>query len=461
MDAEAVRKSKQQYLYNAIIEGGYDHEKFIAYIKDMKGKLHDIVDDGDDVDVWSMTELRSLVYSFIEAEEDKKQCSENVEEVKEVEEKEAFDLLDDIEVVDKSEFDGVEDPELLFEDVNLGEEYKKVISEENGRPIKIAISVGDPKIQEAKLFASASVLFTIETRPYGWKVLRKYKDVLLFRKLMREYYPGAIIPPLDKKLSKDKTDSKWIAGASGRLQKFFYEFQRDPLLRHSRLTYTFLTMNDRKSCARKSEGLLKSSCKSPLELARLRTSKEVSGAALQQANHWNKYSLVTKELYAQAKKDLVETDKATQTLSELMEKNAGNFKKLAIVHELIQATELADLFNKLKIIYNLMGTTYKQQADMCREKVTDFFDYYQEEIDSVVEVLDVLKSAREAYRNKKQEVMAQKEHLFAEGKVSAWQIPSSALKDMPISEFVTHKELVFPYLLPEVIAEMSIRKRAS
>jgi len=43
------------------------------------------------------------------------------------------------------------------------------------------------------LFKINHTLFTIETSPYGWTVVRGYKDLALYRELIHKQFPGDIV----------------------------------------------------------------------------------------------------------------------------------------------------------------------------------------------------------------------------------------------------------------------------
>ena len=402
-----------------------------------------------------MDELQDLVSNFIKTyepsseekalEESPKQLEDHENENEKSEE--VADLPDDIELVDKLSESDDEDPETVFNKfLEAGEDQK-----DSDTVKKIKATVGAPVVSEGNLFSSTKINFNIETAPFGWKVLRRYKDCLIYRQILKNHYPGSIIPPLDKKFIKDKNEPKWIADASSRMQRFLLELQRDPILSRSKFTCNFLGLDNRKKYEAKVKTYVKPiSLKSALNADKLNTKSDITLEMKQQVNRLGSYPAKVKELYEKLKEVLIETDRAMMNVGELMKKDAGIFIELAKLHESIKSTELADLFNKLKIIYEFSGKIYRKQALLFNEKVNKFINYYIEEVDSITEVNSIVDDVRKAFNTKEEDVNEEKEHLFSEGKTLTWNLPKEIFEKVPITELINNKEVAFSYMLPDV-----------
>ena len=73
MDEEEQCKAKQKYLREAIIETGYNAETFIQYLESLK-------QGGDDIDNWTLDELRLEVQNFTRHCSVKEETNQNKEE---------------------------------------------------------------------------------------------------------------------------------------------------------------------------------------------------------------------------------------------------------------------------------------------------------------------------------------------------------------------------------------------
>eukprot|EP01022_Parablepharisma_sp_SALTPOND_P017252 TRINITY_DN2720_c4_g1_i1.p3 TRINITY_DN2720_c4_g1~~TRINITY_DN2720_c4_g1_i1.p3 ORF type:complete len:812 (-),score=166.49 TRINITY_DN2720_c4_g1_i1:4303-6738(-) len=329
----------------------------------------------------------------------------------------------------------------------------KELSENDLKSKKIKIKVLEPKIKEGGLFSSTVVNFTIETAPYSWRVLRRYKDCLILREHLQKYFPAAMIPPLDKKWAKDKTDPKWISEASSRMQKFFTELQRDPMLRSTEMTYYFLALTERVQYDNKIKAFSKAHAPGNVSEIKHFAGKakvELSPEIVQLSNNWLGYAPAAKQLYEKMEKSMNETDKVMSLLGEMMGKNAALFKEFAVLHEKVECSELADLFNTLKTMSSYLTELYKKQAGLIREKFGSFFEYFQEEVDSIAEVGAILDNAKKNFISKEQQLYLKKEKLFNEGNTQLWEIPADVLSKHTLTELAGNKQLAFPFMLPKV-----------
>jgi hypothetical protein len=53
-------------------------------------------------------------------------------------------------------------------------------------------------VDKGGVFTSASIIFSIETQPMNWKVLRKYEEVNWLREQLEKHYPNAIVTISEK-----------------------------------------------------------------------------------------------------------------------------------------------------------------------------------------------------------------------------------------------------------------------
>jgi hypothetical protein len=69
--SEEQNSEKQKFLHESIINAHYDGQKFIEYLEESRGILYIliIIEDGSDLDNWSMDELKQEVEKFIKLQQ--------------------------------------------------------------------------------------------------------------------------------------------------------------------------------------------------------------------------------------------------------------------------------------------------------------------------------------------------------------------------------------------------------
>jgi len=338
----------------------------------------------------------------------------------------------------------------------------KEITENEFKDKKIKIKVTEPTIKVGGLFSSTVVSFGIETAPFKWKVLRRYKDVLNLREILRKQFPASVLPPLDPEYEKDREEPKWISEAMPRLQRFFFELQRDPLIRASEPVYYFLSLTERVQY----EARFKYYLKAEQPWQKISEIKHVGGKArcdipsetVKLSNIWLAYVPEAKSLYERMQKAMSDTEKVTAMLGEVMRNNAQIFKEFAIMHSKVEHTEMSDVFNSLKTLSSYLSELYKKQANLTKTKFEDFFTYYRDEIESLNEVSQLLENAKKNFLQKEQHLHAKKEKLFSEGKPQDWELPKEILVKHSFEECKKDKFLSFPVMLPKVFYKKNYKK---
>lgn len=61
-----------------------------------------------------------------------------------------------------------------------------------GDLVKIEVTEVIPRLSKG-LFKSAQNLYVFNTSPYNWKVQREYKDMILYREIIRKQFPGEVV----------------------------------------------------------------------------------------------------------------------------------------------------------------------------------------------------------------------------------------------------------------------------
>ena len=108
---------------------------------------------------------------------------------------------------------------------------------------------------------------------------------------------------------------------------------------------------------------------------------------------------------------------------------------------------MADLFNTLGKETDNLGDLYNKQATVFQDRFGEFFTYYQRELSSLRDLATQQRKFWKRYTEREQRLIARKEKLFQEGKVTQWEMNEEETKDLKIA----NKGQVFPMMLPRVI----------
>ena len=79
------------------------------------------------------------------------------------------------------------------------------------------------------------VYFLVEAQPKGYSVRRSAQDFVWLREVLKKFYPGIFIPPINnKELSESDSDEKVTKRMTG-CNYFIMEIAKDHLLKNSKI----------------------------------------------------------------------------------------------------------------------------------------------------------------------------------------------------------------------------------
>ena len=233
-------EDKQNYLRENILEKGYNGNEFMTFLQEKKGE-EIILDD------WSLEELKSTVYEFIEIkkkeiESDNKnninQVNENKEEDIKKEDQKEEDIIVKEEQIQKA-IDSIISEEK--DTINCNKVEKTPFSE--GENSKISLSF--PEKIEGGLFSKSYVTYLVEASPLGTKTRKRYTDFEWLRQIMSSFYLGSVIPPLPKKNFSGRFNENFISKRMRGLEKFMNGLVIDPLMKTSPMLTTLSVLKMR------------------------------------------------------------------------------------------------------------------------------------------------------------------------------------------------------------------------
>ena len=288
-ESDPITEAKQNYLRENILEKGYDANVFVNFLIEKKGE------GGADVSNWSLPDLQNVVKEFInlnggneinegnQQEIIEKQKVEDINEYKEdnEEEKDGNKIIEEkkeendwVDLEDKKEAkkDTEKQSKQEKNEQNKETKNKSEKSEDNSKKstygIKslkevkcqtipnndfskcenIQIRVGNYEKVKGNLFSKSYISYLITTLPLNWQVRRRFSDFEWLHQMLVNTYNYCFIPPIPKKrknLNKivaDRFDEAFLRKRSRKFQKFLSYLINDPILKHTKIVYDFLSI---------------------------------------------------------------------------------------------------------------------------------------------------------------------------------------------------------------------------
>ena len=295
---DSSQEEKQNFLREKILEKGYDTNQFVQFLIDKKGE------DGADVSVWTMNDLKLVVKEFIklnggQVEEEEPPKPQPKQESKTSKKISMFDVLGEskpkaqpqpqtqtqpqkpkietqkveqkqnnqqnIEQKPKNEQSSTTNnsvPNSANNTVNkqpsvtlTGNEsdYGVIIAETKkckpcektdiAKSQNVSITLSKPEKKKGGFLAKDYMTYLITTLPVSYKVRRRYSDFGWLRTALQNHFPADLIPPIPKRNNRfgvDPFGEQFVSKRLRGLERFLNYLTKDPIIKSSQLFYDFL-----------------------------------------------------------------------------------------------------------------------------------------------------------------------------------------------------------------------------
>ena len=293
---DSSQEEKQNFLRETILEKGYDVNEFVQFLIDKKGE------DGADVAVWTMDDLKIVVKEFIKlhggnVEELEPPKPEVKKEVKTTKKISMFDVLGEtkpkpkpqpqvpktkteppttqVKVEPQKPQTQIQDKPQTQQKQNIEEKTKNennpVLNRTNTEPLagnerdygviipeikqcskcevtdigkadNVKITLSEPLKKEGGFLKKDYMTYSISTFPVSYKVRRRYADFSWLRTALQANFPTNLIPPIPKRnrFGVDPFAEAFVAKRQRGLEKFLNYLTKDPLIKTSKLFFDFL-----------------------------------------------------------------------------------------------------------------------------------------------------------------------------------------------------------------------------
>ena len=438
MEDNDLSDIKQQYLMTEIVDKNYDQNKFVSFCLTKK-------ENGDDLLLWTMDELKELVKEFQEKEKAEQtptttvteevldanpanslnaQPEEEIEKNQKTYETPIQKKVDEKKVIQAPPQEQKKDePEVVLE-IQCRKLEK---TELNDKEIKVKIQ--NPEEAAGGLFTSKYVLYEVVTNvPENWVVKRRYNDFLWLRQAMVKYNPGQVVPPLpDRKIGKGRFEKEFIAERMIFLQKFMDALVKNEYFKASPPLIPFLSQTERGAFDAKMKEI-----NSYLPSPYLEDFRTFSGTV-----NYTKENVDNEKYFDKIKLYFQNQDILYDNIKESFEKFDAGLKQCAKATEEIQKNfgilyELNDkVMMKKPIIvsYQQITNFFKSWKDILlnqqkviKDHFEDYYQFSQMEGGSYHELIENREKIKAVYQSERAKLNAKKEKLFNGGDVNKFDL---------------------------------------
>lgn len=471
---EEERKTKQAYLREAIVDAGYNTDRFIQYLLSIK-------ENGADVDNWTLSELQAEVktYKRLYAVDDVSEIITDQELMASYKRQPSTIFVDlpETEPIEKqSTFTAPaeEEPQSLPQ-----EEVKKSITDEfvDLQPVAhsaaqeelvittrqpepqdnpdIEISIIDSKIVKPGFLSRNYAAYGIKSSLREPVIYRKEDDFNLLRSTLVKICPGYVIPALPENPIK-KLDPEHMQNRRAELEVFLKKVMVHPLLKQLKVIRDFITIENDDLFESLKKDMSKAS--SPKELSEFLTPEGkanviVADSSIQACNDINEASKAIIDEFTNIKfynKELLENFNA---LYNTLYKISSSYKRIAMAYS---TTEVEGLF----VVFDTLGDSFQKMMESCRqfqgsisENFYKYFKYPTREMGAVRSVISQWSDHQSQYKKAKKKLKDRKEALFVQKQVTAWELSPECQYTFEV--LLKDKKIAFNEMLPNDTKEIN------
>lgn len=457
MEEESI-ENKQQFLTDEIIGKNYDQTRFVNFCLSKK-------ENGDDLTIWTMDELKQLVHEFQEKEGGVQPQLPQQEEENLVDDEQPQGPSQSVaEKMDGESLNAQNEPQNNNEvhqesqppssEENKSTEKPEPVEKEekgevilevqckilektnlNDRPIKVTIQ--NPTEVGSGVLSSKYVKYEVSTDvPENWLVGRRYNDFIWLRQVLIKFNPGQVIPPLpNKKIGKKRFEEKFIKKRMGYLQKFIDNVMANEFFKASPPLIPFLSFSDRAKFESKMKELT-SFIPSPYVEEFKTFSGTVHIAKEQQDNekyfgkiqsYFQNQDILCDRLRQNMKRFNNGMKECIKAIDDLQK----DFETFFILNDRVMMKKpITKSYEQISMFLKSYKDIFSKQNDILKKHFKDFFKFVQMEGTSYHELIINRESIKNVYMNERNKLNAKKEKLWQGrgGDLAKWELGDDSFK---------------------------------
>ena len=436
-DEVTIKLEKQKLMREEIINKGYDSIKFIEYLIQCKGP------GGENINNWSITDLKNAIKDFIYLCENSK--NEINKEVKSEPQKPELNKIESDKNIDMSAPSAPKEKNLgesflmsvidiknnIFSDSSKQNEKidygLKTPDSLNCRPLdntdlgkqeEIYIKIGFPEKVDGGFFSRDTVSFTVAAIPLGFVVKRNYLDFEWLRDILIKLYNINFIPSLPSLFlyNKENEDS-FYKECIRNLEKFMDYLLNDPIIKNSQILFDFLCQENEKEFLKMKKDFENTTPNNDIQNYQSISGKidiNITENAEKKFDVIKNFAYENEKLYRQLYNNLNEIEENFNKIIKQINETVVIFDKLFNLSNkyLPQENTQKIVYTQMKIMFLSLSKTFKMEKDVIKIDIKENFNFFYKNYSNFNQLIKKVEEAKRVYKKEEKDLVSLKNDLF-------------------------------------------------
>ena len=436
-DELTIKLEKQKLMREEIINKGYDSIKFIEYLIQCKGP------GGENINNWSITDLKNAIKDFIYLCENSK--NEINKEVKSEPQKPELNKIESDKNIDMSAPSAPKEKNLgesflmsvidiknnIFSDSSKQNEKidygLKTPDSLNCRPLdntdlgkqeEIYIKIGFPEKVDGGFFSRDTVSFTVAAIPLGFVVKRNYLDFEWLRDILIKLYNINFIPSLPSLFlyNKENEDS-FYKECIRNLEKFMNYLLNDPIIKNSQILFDFLCQENEKEFLKMKKDFENTTPNNDIQNYQSISGKidiNITENAEKKFDVIKNFAYENEKLYRQLYNNLNEIEENFNKIIKQINETVVIFDKLFNLSNkyLPQENTQKIVYTQMKIMFLSLSKTFKMEKDVIKIDIKENFNFFYKNYSNFNQLIKKVEEAKRVYKKEEKDLVSLKNDLY-------------------------------------------------
>ena len=436
-DEVAIKLEKQKLMREEIINKGYDSIKFIEYLIQCKGP------GGENINNWSITDLKNAIKDFIYLCENSK--NEINKEVKSEPQKPELNKIESDKNIDMSAPSAPKEKNLgesflmsvidiknnIFSDSSKQNEKidygLKTPDSLNCRPLdntdlgkqeEIYIKIGFPEKVDGGFFSRDTVSFTVAAIPLGFVVKRNYLDFEWLRDILIKLYNINFIPSLPSLFlyNKENEDS-FYKECIRNLEKFMNYLLNDPIIKNSQILFDFLCQENEKEFLKMKKDFENTTPNNDIQNYQSISGKidiNITENTEKKFDVIKNFAYENEKLYRQLYNNLNEIEENFNKIIKQINETVVIFDKLFNLSNkyLPQENTQKIVYTQMKIMFLSLSKTFKMEKDVIKIDIKENFNFFYKNYSNFNQLIKKVEEAKRVYKKEEKDLVSLKNDLY-------------------------------------------------
>ena len=433
----SIKLEKQNLIREEIINKGYDSIQFIEYLIQIKGS------GGEDINSWSIGDLKNAINDFIYLNKNKSQNKNNskfnniekpgmitplnksdmpapaVPQEKNITESVLSNIIDlknnifsdNSKKIDKIDY-GLETPDIL--------DCRSIDKTELSVLNELYIKIGFPEKINGGFFGRDSISFTVAAIPLGFVVKRNYFDFEWLRDILLKLYNGNFIPSLPQIFMfqrRDKED-EYFKECIRNLEKFMNYLILDPIIKNSQILYDFLCVEDLNQFKKKQKEYENTTPSNDIQNYQSINGKVDINISKEKENEYNNIKTFCSEsekLYKQVNNNLNSIEDDFNNIVKKIKETSLIWEKLTKLNLKIYRDKnilQKEIYSGMQNMFNILEKSLKKENDLLKIDIKENFYFFSNNINNFNQLSNKVDEYKRIFSKEEKDLISLKNDLY-------------------------------------------------